>query len=162
MLFFLKLRTWYAPRGGGGGTLIFSSYAGSGPASTVHPQNISGISSTPKHIINLSNPQKYPYSVPWPYEKTPKCIEMTPKYSPILWWPQKLSTKSPYPKNIYFSENPKNIEIQNFEPKKWPEPTYVWNIRVPSPLLWVSNRSPKYLRALSEWFEQFRVGVWIS
>ena len=33
--------------GGGGGTLIFSSYVGSGQASTVHPQKISGISSTP-------------------------------------------------------------------------------------------------------------------
>ena len=44
---------------------------------------------------------------------------MTPKK-----YPQNLHTR----KNIYFSENPKNIEIQNFEPKKWPEPTYVWNI----------------------------------
>ena len=29
----------------------------------------------------------------------------------------KISTKSPYPKK-YFSENPKNIEIQSFEPQK--------------------------------------------
>ena len=36
--------------GGGGGTLIFSSYVGSGPASTVHPKNISGISSTQKKL----------------------------------------------------------------------------------------------------------------
>ena len=36
--------------GGGWGSLIFSSYVGSGPASTVHPQKISGISSTPKNI----------------------------------------------------------------------------------------------------------------
>ena len=36
--------------GGGGGTLIFSSYVGSGQASTVHPEKISGISSTPKNI----------------------------------------------------------------------------------------------------------------
>ena len=28
------------------------------------------------------------------------------------------STKSSYPKNIHFSENPKNIEIQSFEPPK--------------------------------------------
>ena len=32
---------------GGGGTLIFSSYVGLGPASSVHPQKISGMSSTP-------------------------------------------------------------------------------------------------------------------
>ena len=51
-----------------------------------------------------------------------------PEYSPILWWqpppPQKkkkkkkISSKSSYPKNIHFSENPQNIEIQNFEPQK--------------------------------------------
>ena len=28
------------PKGVGGGTLIFSSFVGSGPASTVHPKNI--------------------------------------------------------------------------------------------------------------------------
>ena len=39
---------WGGPRGGG--TLIFSSYIGSDPASTVHPKKISGISSTPKNI----------------------------------------------------------------------------------------------------------------
>ena len=38
-----------------GGTQIFSIYAGWDPASTVHPQKISGFSSTPK---------KYPNSVP--------------------------------------------------------------------------------------------------
>ena len=31
---------------------------------------------------------------------------------------KKISTKSSYPKNIQFPENLKNIEIQNFEPKK--------------------------------------------
>ena len=36
--------------GGGGGTLIFSVYVGSDLVSTVHPQKISGISSTPKNI----------------------------------------------------------------------------------------------------------------
>ena len=37
-------------------------------------------------------------------------------------YPQNLHT----PKNIYFSENPQKIEIQNFEPQKLPEPTFVW------------------------------------
>ena len=33
--------------------------------------------------------------------------------------PQKISTKSSYPKKIFiFQKPPKNIEIQNFEPKK--------------------------------------------
>ena len=46
----------YGP-GGGGGTLVISSYVGSGPTSTVHPKNISGISSTPK-IFELLATQK--------------------------------------------------------------------------------------------------------
>ena len=44
---------------------------------------------------------------------------MIPKYSPILWWPPKNIQKISIPqKNINFSENPKHIEIQNFEPQK--------------------------------------------
>ena len=37
----------------GGGTLIYSSYVDSGPASTVHPKKISGISSTPQKILEI-------------------------------------------------------------------------------------------------------------
>ena len=52
-------------------------------------------------------------------KKTLKCIEMTPKYSPILWWPQKIIHKIFIPKKIsIFRKTPKNIEIQNFEPQK--------------------------------------------
>ena len=43
----------YPRGGGGGGTLIFSVYVGSDPASTVHPQKISGISSTPKKYLKF-------------------------------------------------------------------------------------------------------------
>ena len=39
--------------GGGGGALIFCSYAGSGPASTVLPQKISESSSTPKKYLKF-------------------------------------------------------------------------------------------------------------
>ena len=46
--------------GGGGGTLIFPSYVGSGPASTVHPPKISGNSRSPKKIWNFSNPKNTP------------------------------------------------------------------------------------------------------
>ena len=42
----------------------------------------------------------------------------------ILWWPPKNIHKSSYLKNIIFSEKPKNIEIQNFEPPKMTR-TYV-------------------------------------
>ena len=41
-----------------GGTLIFSSYVASGPASTVHLKKILGISSTPKKIFVILATQK--------------------------------------------------------------------------------------------------------
>ena len=44
--------------GGGGGDSIFSSYVGSGPASTVHPKKISEISSSPKQYLKFYQPQK--------------------------------------------------------------------------------------------------------
>ena len=42
-----------------GGTLVFSAYVGSDPASTVHPQKISGISNTPKKYLKFLATQKY-------------------------------------------------------------------------------------------------------
>ena len=30
------------------------------------------------------------------------------------------------PKYYFFLKTPQNIEIQTFDPQKWPEPTYVW------------------------------------
>ena len=36
-----------------GGTLFFSTYVGSGPASTVPPKKISGFSSTPKRYLKF-------------------------------------------------------------------------------------------------------------
>ena len=71
------------------------------------------------NIWNFSNPKNILHSVPWPSEKTLKCIEMTSKYSPILWWLQKNIHKIFIPpKIISFLKDPKIIEIQNFEPKK--------------------------------------------
>ena len=43
---------------GGGGTLIFSAYVGSDPASTVHPQKILEISRTPKMYLKFLQPKK--------------------------------------------------------------------------------------------------------
>ena len=43
----------YGGGGGGGGTFIFCSYVGSGPASTVHPQKVSGISSIPTKYLKF-------------------------------------------------------------------------------------------------------------
>ena len=64
------------------------------------------------------------------------------KYCPILWWPQKNIHKIYIPKKILILlKTPKNIEIQNFEPKKWTESTYIWKYQstppgVPSQQLW--------------------------
>ena len=42
-----------------------------------------------------------------------------PKYSPILWWPQKNIHKIFIPQKILnFLKTPKNVEIKNFEPQK--------------------------------------------
>ena len=65
MLIFKK-KTGQNSQGGGGGSLIFSSYVGSGPASTLHPKKISGISSNQKNIEILATRKNIPHSVPWP------------------------------------------------------------------------------------------------
>ena len=56
-------RMW-SPGVGGGGTctLIFSSYVGLDPASTVYPINISGISGIPPKIFEISaTPKIFPF-----------------------------------------------------------------------------------------------------
>ena len=60
---------------------------------------------------------------------------MTLKLAQFCDDPKKISTKSSYPKKIFiFLKTPKNIEIQNFEPKKnGPSLRICENIRVPPP-----------------------------
>ena len=60
---------------------------------------------------------------------------MTLKLAQFCDDPQKISTKSSYPQKILiFLKTPKNIEIQNFEPKKnAPSLRMCENIRVPPP-----------------------------
>ena len=62
-----------------------------------------------KNIRDFSNPKNILHSVPWPQENSLKCIEMTP--SPILWWPQKISTESSYPQKYSFFWKSKKIEM---------------------------------------------------
>ena len=51
--------------GGGGGTLIFSAYVGSDPASTIHSKkNIINFKHPKKISEILANPQNIPHSVP--------------------------------------------------------------------------------------------------
>ena len=50
-----------------------------------------------------------------------------PSSAPSLDWPSKNIHKSFIPTNIFiFLKTPKNIEIQNVEPKTMAEPTYIW------------------------------------
>ena len=69
--------------GGDGGTLIFSTYVGSDPASTVHPQKISGISSTPKIFEILATPKNIRILY-LDLKKDPKLHRNDPQTSPIL------------------------------------------------------------------------------
>ena len=79
-----KMLTRQSRGGGGLGTLIFSTYVGSDPASTVHPKKISGISSTQKQIFEILATQK---NIPILYldlKKDPKLHRNDPQTSPIL------------------------------------------------------------------------------
>ena len=71
-------------------------------------------------ILATQKSKNIPHSVPL------KCKEITPKYSPILLWTKKISTKSLQPKKYSFSwKTPKILKFKILNPKKWPEPTYV-------------------------------------
>ena len=92
---------------GGRGYSIFFLIRRLEPSIYVSHQKNSRISRTPKNIWNFSSPKISPFLYLDLKKKTLEYIEMTPKYSPILWWPSKNIHKifKP-PKNIHFSENP--------------------------------------------------------
>ena len=48
------------------GTLIFSSYVGSGPESTIHPQKYQEFQAPQLIFEILATPKIIPHSVPWP------------------------------------------------------------------------------------------------
>ena len=62
-----------------GGTLIFSAYVGSDPASTVHPKKISEISSTPKKYVKFLQPKKISRFCIITLRKDPKIHRNNPK-----------------------------------------------------------------------------------
>ena len=89
--------------------------------------------SPPKNNRNFKHSKKNTWNyAPWPQEKTLKFIEVTLKYSPVLWWPPKISTQFSYKKIFVFLKTPKNIEIQILS-QKMTEPTYVWKYERPPP-----------------------------
>ena len=102
--------------GGGGGTLIFSSYVGFGPGLPFTP-TIYQEFQAPQKIIEILAIKKLSPILYLDLKKIRalKCIEMTPKYSLILWWPPKNNHKILIPQIvIIFLKATKNIEIQNF------------------------------------------------
>ena len=122
--------------GGGGGSLMFSSYIGLDPASSVN-QNKSGISGIPKKYLNFNKPQKYLHSVHYHQENALKCTEMTPKTSQVLWWPHKNIHRIFIPKTYLFCwKSSKNIQTQDCDPhppKAVQAYVCVKNIKVPPP-----------------------------
>ena len=120
---------------GGGGTLIFSAYIGSDPASTIHPKKISGISSTPKKYLKFYQPQKISQFCTLTLKRDRKLHRNDPQTSPILWWPPKK-----YPQNLhtpkkysFFWKLKKILKFRILNPKKWAEPTYVWKYQSTPP-----------------------------
>ena len=90
-----------------GGTQLFSWYADLDPASTMSSHHLSFFWEPPQKI-------EMNFFYFWDY---------LPKYSHI----------HPTQKDFHFSESPKNIDIQNFEPQKWSEPTYIRNYQSTHP-----------------------------
>ena len=110
----------------GGGSLIFFAYVDSDPASTVHPKKNIRNFKHPQKIFEILAAQKNIPILCLDLKKDPKLHRNDLQTSPILWWPPKNIHKIFIPpKNIHLKTK-KNIEIQNFEPKKWAKPTYVW------------------------------------
>ena len=100
-----------------------------------------------KDIWNFSNPKKYPPFCTLTLRKTIKCIEMTPKYSPILWWPPKNIHKILMPQKIFiFMKTQKIMKLKFWNPKKWPKPTNVRKYQSTPPPLCVSYTSCKMWR----------------
>ena len=109
-----------AAPGGGGGYSNFYHIRRLGPSIYRSPQKIIRNFKHPKKIFEILATQK---NIPILYldlkKKTLNCIEMTLKLAQFCGDPKKISTISSYPKKILiFLKTQKNIEIQNFKPKK--------------------------------------------
>ena len=126
--------------GGGGGYSSFFRIRRLGRSIYRSPQkNIRNFKHSKKYL-KFMQPKKISQFCTLTLKKILKCIEMTLKLAQFCDDPTKISTKSSYPpppQNIHFSENSKNIEIQNFEPpppkKNSPSLRMCENIRVPPP-----------------------------
>ena len=133
-----------------GGTLIFSSYVGSDPASIVHPKKISGISSTPKKYLKFQQPKKKSQFCTLTLKKTLKCIEMTLKLAKFCDDPKKYPQNLHTPKKYLLFWKPKKYWNSEFwPPKDSPSRRMFENIRVhppPPPPPWAYNSRQTRLR----------------
>ena len=71
---------------------------------------------------------------------------------------KKISTKSSYPPPppppIFLSENPKNIEIQNFEPPKMGQAYYIYNARLYENITVLIGARLSHIRSLFMFFHK--------
>ena len=117
-----------------GGTLIFSAYLGSDPASTVHPQKISGISSTPKKIFGILETKKIILILYLDLKKILKCIEMTLKLAQFCDDPKKYPQNLHTPQKFSFFRKPlKILKFRILNQNKCPSLRMCEHIRVPPP-----------------------------
>ena len=88
-----------------------------------------------ENIWNFSNPKRYPpFCTLTLWKKKLKCIEMTPKYGPILWWPQKnIHEIFMPPKYLFFWKSIKILKFKILNPKNDPSRRMCENIWVPPP-----------------------------
>ena len=88
----------------------------------------------PINIWNFSSPKNILHSVYWPSGKTLKCIEMTSKYSLILWWPPKNIHKIFILQKYLVFWNPQKYWNSKFwTPKYIPGQRMYETIRLPLP-----------------------------
>ena len=108
-----------------GGTLIFSTYVGSDPASTVHPKKYQEFQA-PQKIFEILATQKISQFCTLTLKKTLNCVEMTLKLAQFCDDPKKYPQNLHTPKNFKFSKKTQKIlKFRILNPQKWADPTYV-------------------------------------
>ena len=140
------------PQGGGGGYSNYFHIRRLGPSIYRSPQKNIRNFKHPNKIFEILATQK---NITIQYldlkKKTLNCIEITLKLAQFCDDPKKISTKSSYPKKIFiFLKTQKNIEIQNFEPKKMGRAYVCVKISEYPPPPWGANIAPATVRLCSE------------
>ena len=86
----------------------------------------------PKILENFSKSPKYHPFCTFTLKKTQKCIEVTPKYSLVLWWPPQNTHKIFIPQKMFiFLKTRKKLNVITLNPKNYPRLRMYENIKVP-------------------------------